>query len=172
MGENRESKTASTTKILDVGCGIGGPMRNISRFIGCNVVGITLNQYQVDRGNELSNADPTVRGKCKSVQGDFMDTKFESESFDAAYAIEATCHAPDRIKCYAEINRVLKPGGIFACYEWCMTDKFDPNNEVHLRMKKDIEEGNGLPDIVNTKVCLEALEKAGFEVLEEFDLAL
>lgn len=169
--DKRSSSVAANTKILDVGCGIGGPMRNIARFTGSHVVGITLNPYQVGRGNELNNLDPSIRGKCKSVQGDFMDTKFESESFDAAYAIEATCHAPDRVKCYAEVNRVLKPGGIFACYEWCMTDKFDASNAEHLRMKKDIEEGNGLPDIVNTKVCLKALEEAGFEILEEFDLA-
>merc|ERR1712029_62285 len=97
--------------------------------------------------------------------------KFTNGTFDAAYAIEATCHAPDRVKCYSEIYKKLKPGSIFACYEWCMTDKYDSTNEKHLQLKKDIEEGNGLPDIVNTKVCLQALKDAGFEVLQECDLA-
>ncbi len=48
--------------------------------------------------------------------------------FDAAYAIEATCHAPDRVGVYSEIYRVLKPGAIFACYEWCMTDLYESGN--------------------------------------------
>jgi sterol 24-C-methyltransferase len=39
-------------------------------------------------------------------------------------------------------------------------------------MKKDIEEGNGLPDIINTKGCLDALQEAGFEIVCESDLAL
>ena len=39
------------------------------------------------------------------------------------FAIESTCHAPDRNGVYGEIFRVLKPGGTFACYEWCLTDK-------------------------------------------------
>eukprot|EP00957_Ditylum_brightwellii_P137525 10484661-Ditylum_brightwellii.AAC.1 len=31
------SDDASSTKVLDVGCGIGGPMRNICRFTGADV---------------------------------------------------------------------------------------------------------------------------------------
>ena len=172
----------ANVKVLDVGCGIGGPMRNICKFTGADVTGLTLNQYQVDRGNELCVADahfkntkksdsglPDVR--CRSVQGDFMKQPFENSSFDAAYAIEATCHAPDRVGCYSEIYRVLKPGAIFACYEWCLTDKFDPTNKNHLKIKKEIEEGDGLPDLYSTAASLEAMKKAGFEILHEEDLA-
>ena len=63
------------------------------------------------------------------------------------YAIEATCHAPSRQGVYGEIFRVLKPGARFACYEWCLTDKFDKNNLEHQFIKKKIEEGDGLPDM-------------------------
>jgi sterol 24-C-methyltransferase len=166
------STEASKLKVLDVGCGIGGPMRNICKFNGTDVTGLTLNQYQVDRGNELCNLDPQLgTAKCRSVQGDFMEMPFEDAVYDAAYAIEATCHAPDRVGVYSEIYRVLKPGSIFACYEWCMTDGFDPNNKEHLRMKKQIEEGDGLPDICHTSVCVDAMKKAGFEMLDARDVA-
>jgi sterol 24-C-methyltransferase len=158
-------------KVIDVGCGIGGPMRNICRFTSQDVTGLTLNQYQVDRGNELCDVDEVVKGKCRSVQGDFMEMPFEGNTFDAAYAIEATCHAPDRVGVYSEIYRVLKPGSVFACYEWCMTDDYVPGNPDHEKMKKKIEEGDGLPDICHTSVCLKAMETAGFEILEERDLA-
>jgi sterol 24-C-methyltransferase len=158
-------------RILDVGCGIGGPMRNIARFTQCHVTGLTLNPYQVERGNELCQCDSTVKDKAVSTQGDFMDMPFVAQTFDAAYAIEATCHAPDRVGVYREIKRVLKPGSIFACYEWCMTDKYVPGNAQHEKIKKQIEEGNALPDICHTSVCLKALEEAGFEVIDERDLA-
>jgi sterol 24-C-methyltransferase len=52
-----------------------------------------------------------------------------------------------------------------------MTDKFDPENEEHLRMKKKIEEGNGLPDITTWKECLRAMMQAGFQIVEAYDLA-
>ena len=43
-----------------------------------------------------------------------MALPFEHGSFDRAYAIEATCHAPDRTVCFTEVFNALKPGGVFA----------------------------------------------------------
>eukprot|EP00933_Yihiella_yeosuensis_P051987 TRINITY_DN49975_c0_g1_i1.p1 TRINITY_DN49975_c0_g1~~TRINITY_DN49975_c0_g1_i1.p1 ORF type:complete len:675 (-),score=107.79 TRINITY_DN49975_c0_g1_i1:381-2405(-) len=158
-------------KILDCGCGVGGPARNIARFTGANITAVTINNYQVQRGNLLSERDG-IRDQVELVQADFMKLPFPDASFDAVYAIESTCHAPDRNGVYSEILRVLKPGGIFACYEWCLTDKYDPNDEFHRKIKKDIEVGDGLPDLVHTSVCDKALAKVGFEVLEARDCAL
>jgi sterol 24-C-methyltransferase len=91
-------------KVLDVGCGIGGPMRNIARFTRANITGVTLNEYQVIRGNEL-NAAAGLSDTAKSVQCDFMKLdKFEDNSFDGVYAIEATCHAPVRETVYGECH--------------------------------------------------------------------
>ena len=65
---------------------------------------------------------------------------------------------------------MLKPGGLLSAYEWLMTDKFDPKNEEHLRIKRGVEHGNGLPDLQTPEDILEALRQSGFEVLEHFDL--
>ncbi|KAK1370433.1 Methyltransferase [Heracleum sosnowskyi] len=158
-------------KVLDVGCGIGGPLREIARFSSTSVTGLNNNEYQISRGkklNHMAELDQT----CNFVKGDFMKMPFPDNSFDAVYAIEATCHAPDAVGCYKEIYRVLKPGQCFAAYEWCMTDSFDPNNEEHQRIKAEIELGDGLPDIRLTTQCIEALKQAGFEVLFEKDLTI
>ena len=144
-------------KLVDVGCGVGGPYRNISTFTAADVTGITLNEYQVQRGNKLSSDDGLIR-QCRSVQGDFMKMPFADESFDAGYAIEATCHAPSRQGVYSEIYRVLKPGATFAMYEWCLTPKYDPNNAEHRVIKKQIEEGDGLPDMARTWEIDEAVK--------------
>lgn len=42
---------------------------------------------------------------------------------------------------YSQIYRVLKPGQIFACYEWCTTPLYDKENAFHRQIKKKIEEG-------------------------------
>ncbi|KAG2640824.1 hypothetical protein PVAP13_2KG120800 [Panicum virgatum] len=41
-------------KVLDVGCGIGGPLREISRFSSTSVIGLNNNDYQITRGKELN----------------------------------------------------------------------------------------------------------------------
>ena len=46
----------SRHKVLDVGCGIGGPMRNICKFTGADVTGLTLNQYQVEVVNNFTTS--------------------------------------------------------------------------------------------------------------------
>ena len=58
-------------KVLDVGCGVGGPAREIAKFIGCEIVGITINQRQVDRARELTE-EAGMSDKCVFIQGDFL----------------------------------------------------------------------------------------------------
>jgi hypothetical protein len=118
----------------------------------------------VIRGNDLNRA-AGLEGRALSVQADFMKlAPFADNSFDGVYAIEATCHAPVREGVYSQIYRVLKPGQIFACYEWCLTPKYDANNELHRTIKKKIEEGDGLPDMASQQECVDALTSVGFEV--------
>lgn len=155
-------------KALDVGCGVGGPMRNIAIFTGSDITGITINEYQVNIGNKY-NATMGLSHICNSVKGDFQDLPFAAETFDVAYEIEATCHSPDRVKTFSGVNRVLKKGGMFAGYEWVMTDKYDANNKDHVRIKEGIEVGNALPTLVNYREILRAIEASGFEVLEYYD---
>ncbi|KAF3330161.1 hypothetical protein FCM35_KLT05492 [Carex littledalei] len=157
-------------KALDVGCGIGGPLREIARFSGASVTGLNNNEYQISRGKELNNS-VGLGQTCDFVKADFMNMPFPDNTYDAVYAIEATCHAPDAVGCYKEIYRVLKPGQCFAAYEWCVTDHYDATNPVHQKIKAEIELGNGLPDIRSTKQCLQAAIDAGFEVVWEKDLA-
>ncbi|MCO5570152.1 hypothetical protein L7F22_023869 [Adiantum nelumboides] len=137
---------------------------------GACVDGLNNNAYQISRGTQLNKAwglDKT----CSFIKADFMQMPIPDNSYDAVYTIEASCHAPDPVACYKEIKRVLKPGQLFAGYEWCMTDAYDPQNAEHQKIKAEIELGNGLPDVRTTSQCLEALKAAGFEVLMEDDLA-
>jgi len=156
--------------VLDVGCGVGGPLRNIARFTGAKVVGLNNNEYQVRRANKL-NAQFGVSTIAEVCHGDFMKIPFDGNTFDHVYAIEATCHAPDRTGCFSQVFKVLKEGGVFGGYEWCMTDRYDPNNADHRRWKLGIEEGNSLPVLTHYLDIVEHLQNAGFEVLEAVDVA-
>lgn len=157
-------------KVLDVGCGIGGPLREIASFSGASVTGLNNNAYQISRGTIL-NKQAGLSDTCDFVKADFMNIPKEENSYDAVYAIEATCHAPDAKACYGEIFRVLKPGSLFFAYEWCLTEAFVPGKKEDEDIKSGIELGNGLPDIRSTTQCLKALEQAGFQVMEECDLS-
>lgn len=57
-------------KVLDVGCGLGGPARTIAKRFGCKVVGITNSAWHVERGTNLSKA-AKLDDAVELVQGDF-----------------------------------------------------------------------------------------------------
>ena len=156
-------------KVLDVGCGVGGPMRNMAIFSGSSIEGITINAYQVKIGNQY-NEKHGLSHICKLVQGDFQELEpWKDGYFDAAYEIEATCHSPNRTQTFAGVARVLKPGGLFAGYEWVMLPGFNPLDKNHVRIKEGIEVGNGLPTLVGPEHVLECMEKAGFEIIDHYD---
>ncbi|KAF5016668.1 hypothetical protein F66182_11578, partial [Fusarium sp. NRRL 66182] len=80
-------------KVLDVGCGVGGPAREIVKFAGVNVVGFNNNDYQIQRATRYAEREG-LSDKLTFQKGDFMQMPFPDNSFDAVYAIEATVHAP------------------------------------------------------------------------------
>jgi sterol 24-C-methyltransferase len=122
-------------RVLDVGCGIGGPAREIARFADVNIVGVNNNAFQVGRARRKTK-DAGLENQIQFVKGDFMklSEQFGENSFDAGvslglffrmiygtdhvalhytvYAIEATVHAPTWEGVYGEIFKVLKPGGV------------------------------------------------------------
>lgn len=157
-------------RVLDVGCGVGGPMRTMARLSGATILGVNNNEYQIARANRHIRA-AGLEHLCSVQRGDFMALDLPSDSFDCAYAVAATCHAPSLQGVYQQVARVLKPGGLFACVEWCTTEPFDPADRGHRRLYDEIVVGNGMMGIASTDEALAAARAAGFEVVDCADLA-
>lgn len=58
-------------RVLDLGCGIGGPARTIASTVGCKVVGITNNEWHVERGTALTKK-AGLEDMVEFVHGDFL----------------------------------------------------------------------------------------------------
>ncbi|KAF8518359.1 delta-sterol C-methyltransferase [Hysterangium stoloniferum] len=159
-------------RVLDVGCGVGGPAREIAAFADVRIVGVNNNDFQLGRARKYT-LKSGQQNDIQYVKGDFMKLceQFGEESFDAVYAIEATVHAPTWEGVYSEIKKVLKPGGIFGVYEWCMTATWDPSIPQDKEIAHKIELGNGIPEMRSVARCLEAFDAVGFEILHQEDLA-
>jgi len=157
-------------KALDVGCGVGGPMRAIAQISGASIDGINNHPEQLRR-LALYNARAGLAERCKGIRSDFMALDLAPASYDAAYAIEATCHAPDRTKVFSGVHAALRPGGRFAGYEWVMTDRYDPSNTTHRELEERILRGNGLPRLTREDDVRDSLAAAGFVDIEIRDVA-
>jgi len=107
------------------------------------------------------------------VHGDFTNLVpkvFEPASLDAVYYIESACHLSNRTEIFVESGRALKKGGKLFTYEWVMTHRFDTKNEEHAKIKKTIEYGNGIENLITVNDVMDSLKAAGFKVLEHGDL--
>ena len=156
-------------QVLDVGCGVGGPMGALARYTGASFIGLNNNAYQIERAKAHTR---DVRSLCRFIHGDYMQIPDGDDRYDAAIAIESMPHAPDKTAAFREIFRVLRPGACFAGYDWCLTEDFEPGNAEYVRIKNDIVEGDAIPDIPSTSEVCSALRAAGFELVEHGDRAL
>ncbi len=158
--------------VVDVGCGIGGPMRRVVREAGVRVVGININRIQLEKAKRL-NTEAGLDHMVDHLACSFMDMSvIEDGTFDRGYAIESTCHAPDKQRAFEEIFRILKPGALFWGHEMCLTDKFDPNDSRHWDLKRNLKRGIALKDIATFGEVNQALEAAGFHIIEGMDLGV
>ena len=158
--------------VIDVGCGIGGPMRRVAREAGVRVLGVNYSQVQLDKARAL-NAEAGLDHVIDCLRCSFMDmSPIAGNTFDRGYAIESTCHAPDKVGAFTEIYRVLKPGALFWGQEMCLTDKFDPGDNRHQDIKRDLMRGIALKDIATIDEVNRDLEGVGFEIIEGMDRAV
>lgn len=71
-------------RVLDVGCGVGGPAREIARFADVKIVGVNNNDFQIQRARRYTK-QAGLEGQVEFAKGDFMGLAemFGPESFDA-----------------------------------------------------------------------------------------
>ena len=113
----QQASIARGMKVLDVGCGIGGPARRIAQMSGAHITGITISPAQVEVATNLTRKQG-LEGRCEFLLGDAMHMQFEDASFDRVYMIESACHMPDKGAFYRECARVLRPGGTLGGWDW------------------------------------------------------
>jgi SAM-dependent methyltransferase len=100
-----------STRLLDVGCGSGGPTLHVGRRTGCQVVGVELSEEAVAEAMRLAH-EAGLETRSSFLQADASEPlPFEAGSFDALICIDAINHLPDRAGLLADWARVLRSGG-------------------------------------------------------------
>lgn len=150
--------------VLDIGCGIGGPARYFATEFGCRVTGIDLTEEYIEAARVLTEkvglAD-RVTFDC----GNATDLPYDDGAFDLAWALNVTMNIEDRAGLYAEIHRVLKPGGRVGISEIGQ----GPGGEPYYPLTWAADPAYSFllpPDEMRT-----LLEASGFRILEWIDEA-
>lgn len=95
-------------RALDLGTGAGF-FAFLLQDLGCTVTGIDYSQAMID--NALKIQEKLGGNDVTFLQMDAQSLKFPDESFDFIFTRNVTWTLPDPMKAYAEMCRVLAPGG-------------------------------------------------------------
>jgi 2-polyprenyl-3-methyl-5-hydroxy-6-metoxy-1,4-benzoquinol methylase len=96
-------------RLLDVGCGAGGPTLRIARETGCSVVGFDIDRDAIDRANSAAEI-PGSNARFFVAAGE-SDALGSQEPFDAVVCVDAVNHLADRLAVLRSWWRCLRPGG-------------------------------------------------------------
>jgi SAM-dependent methyltransferase len=101
----------STARMLDVGCGSGGPSLRVAQLTECQVIGVELHNEAVVEGTRLAR-EAGLGQRVSFLQGDARQAlPFGDSSFDAILCIDAINHLPDRPRVIGDWARLLRPTG-------------------------------------------------------------
>jgi SAM-dependent methyltransferase len=103
-------------RVLDIGAGLAGSARLLASAVGCRVDCIEMSPDYC-AGAALLNRLTGLEDRIKVHPGSALDLPFADGSFDIVWMQNVGMNIADKRKLYAEVRRVLKPGGRFAFQE-------------------------------------------------------
>jgi len=90
-------KLSSSDQVLDAGCGQGVVSTFLAKNYGCNVEGITVVPFEVEKANARA-IEWNVSEKVNYSLMDYSNTEFPDDYFDCIYTTETLSHSIDIIK--------------------------------------------------------------------------
>jgi SAM-dependent methyltransferase len=151
------------SRVLDVGCGSGGPDLYLAQQTGAQIVGIDMNADAVSTANAAA-AESGLASLASFQQADASTAlPFADGSFDAVFCIDAVNHLRNRLRVFQEWHRVLKPHGQVVFTDPVVVTGLLTNEEIAARTSIGIfvlsllEEDHRL------------LDQAGFDLLRSDD---
>lgn len=146
-------------KALDAGCGGGANVAVwLSKCTNGHVTGLDFSKVSVEE-SQKRNASAIAQGRCEIIQGDVSSMPFGDASFDYVSAFETIYFWPGLEKCLAEVNRILKSGGVFM-----ICNEFDGTSSSDEKWTKIID---GMKIYDKEQIC-SALQEAGFVNMESY----
>ncbi|MFN3210061.1 MAG: class I SAM-dependent methyltransferase [Roseovarius sp.] len=106
----------SKTRVLDVGCGIGGTSRYIADTTGAHVTGIDLTPEFIETAHALGEM-VGLTSRTEYQIGSALDLPVADDSFDLAIMMHVGMNIAEKNTLFAEVARALRPGGTFALFE-------------------------------------------------------
>ena len=122
------------SKILEVGCGGGRNAGELAKkYPSAKVTAIDYSEVSVAKATDY-NKELISAGRINVMQGDVSNLKLPLDTYDLATAFETIYFWPGIEKCFSEVAKVLKTGGVFM-----IVNESDGTDDTSLKFEKIID---------------------------------
>lgn len=155
-------KDLSETRVLDIGCGIGGAAVHIALTRQPrSVTGIDIEENLVTLSASLAKKN-NVSAICDFQQVKPGPLPFDPGSFDVVFSKDSIIHIADKSGLAKDVHTLLSPGGWFVASDWLCGYEGEPSPQMQAYI-----EAEGLDfELASAQVYQKALEEAGFVDIE------
>lgn len=163
LAEIPKLKLSHESRLLDLGCGPGGPLTYISAQTKCQAVGLDVSANAVAAARDRA-ASLGLSERITLQQADLNEPlPFADARFHAVVSIDVILHLRDRAATFAEVARVLTPAGRFLFTDAGVITGPVSSEEIQRRTP------HGYAQLVPPGVNEELLNGAGFRLIERSD---
>jgi tocopherol O-methyltransferase len=161
-----KSRLKPKSKVLDVGCGIGGTSIYLARQYQCNVTGITISPVQVDMANKAASQLHLANEPRFKVEDANNITL--NEKFDIIWSVETISHLHNRHNLFKRAHELLKTGGRMCITDWLADDHLSQSDKQ--KYIEPIEKGM-LVSLSTLSEYKEHIDTNGFRLLYYEDIS-
>lgn len=104
-------------KVLDVGCGIGGPARTLAFEFGCHITGLDLSKEYCTAAKIIN--DKIGLNNIEIKQGNALNMPFNKAEFDVVFMQHVLMNIENKEQLLSQIHHVLHPKGRLALHTIC-----------------------------------------------------
>lgn len=114
-----------SSKLLDIGCGVGGADFLISEAHGVHVHGLDLsvNAFLLALEHAATRSNDDVSFEV----ADCLTKDFGTAAFDAIYSRDSLVHVSKKAHMFKRLYKFLKPGGRLLITDYCRSDTAPPS---------------------------------------------
>ena len=152
-----QSGLNADARVLDLGCGYGGPARFLASRFGCRVSGLNLSRVEIEEAQRLTRE--TQHAKLVNFdEGDFHELPYPDASFEVVWSQDSLMYGASKSTILAETLRVLKPGGRMVFTDILASRDLDPDvrTKLYARVRT--------PEMWDTERYLNELIDLGFKI--------
>lgn len=152
-----------SSRLLDLGCGPGGPLTFLANLAGCHGLGLDVSAEGI----------AAARARATSLRLDGLVTWQQADlnkpipsaddSFDAVMSLDVILHLHDRLAVFREVKRALASGGRFLFTDAGVITGPVSDGEVRFRA------AHGYTQFVPPGINERMLEEVGFRLIESSD---